>query len=321
MSFFDRSSLYPARFGDLLLRQIFDVGMSTENTKTRKIVSGNVDPSTVITAFADPMVSLRTADFDGVFGGIAPNIVSITDGYAVSTAAGQATTIIQYQTREDGAVFKAAGLPNHIVLTNQKGFLLPRDIVAEQDSVEGANIGLEYYALSEDGFVKPLIEALTTLTSTPNFSGIWYLGPVLLGSTFADQLLGIQTVRINPGITYQPKRAEGEPFAEVGSIISREPEIKITTCDIVDWNAKLGELFGLAMTSSLQVHTFFQKGIHGGRREDYTQPLHYRVSATLGDITPDDIQVQNLEDGRMEITVRAIETISITPNIVIPLVA
>jgi len=320
MSFFDRHSLYPARFGNIVLKQMFDVGMTTENSKTRKIVAGRLDPSVVITAFADPMVTIRTNDFDGVFAG-GGDVVSIINGYDVNVLGGPQTnsTLIQYQTREDGATFKAAGNPDHIVLTNQKGFLLPRDISAEQDSIEGASIGLDYYALSEDGFVKPLIESKTTLTSVPTFSGIWYLGPVILGASFTDQLLGIQSVRVNPGITYQPKRAEGEPFAEVGSIISREPEIKITTCDIKSWESLLGELFGLALTSTIQVQVYFQKGIHGGRREDYDQALHYRVTAVTGDITPDEIQVTQLEDSRLEITLRVTEQIALTANTTIPL--
>jgi len=318
MAGFNRFGVYPARFGDIALNQIMGTGVRPASTKTEKIVGGDVDRSAVITAYADPMITCRTCDFDGLFAG--GNVVSITAGYAVDViGAGTAATLVQHQKRIDGGTFVAAGNAEHYQLGSDKGFLLIDEISAEQDSITGAEVSLQYYALSDDGINEPIVPGLAALVNAPAFSGQWYLGPVLLGdlSGAPTQLAGVQRISIRPGLQYQHKRADGVPFACIGSIVARKPEIRVTV-NTLD-TAAFSTLFHNATTEAngLAGHFYFQKGVHGGSRIAKNVANHYRVDAATGDATFESFEVRELDDTTSELIFRPTGTLALAANVVI----
>jgi hypothetical protein len=314
-----RFSGFPARFGDILVRDLFGARLVSASNKTVPIPCGALDPSAVINSHADPMIMAETRGFDDLFAG--SNVVSLTAGYAANTSAGTPTaaTLFQLQERADGATFTSGS--THAVGTNNKGFLSVAEISAAQDDTDGAKIALEYYALSADGLTVPISwNGASALTSSPLFDEQWYLGPVYVGDVSGSPTLvsNVQNVRIRPGVNYRPKRGDGNPFAIVGSIESRTPEIRISILDLDDFYTVLGGfLFGKDIVS-IRVNCFFVKGIHGGSRYAYNTNNHYRVTATTGDITPDQISFQGTDDGLMELVVRPTGTLTLTANTAIP---
>jgi len=319
MSSHKRFSGFPARFGDILVRDLFGARLVTASNKTVPIGSGGLNPQAVINSHADPMISAETREFDNIFAGAAA--VSIINGYAVNTAADPATasTLFQLQERADGATFTAGS--THGVGTNTKGFLTVGEISAAQDDTDGAKIALEYYALSADGLTVPISwSGISALTSTVAFDDQWYLGPVYVGDVSGSPTLvsNVQNVRIRPGLNYRPKRGDGNPFAIVGSIESRTPEIRISILDLDDFYTVLGSNLFAKDIVNIRVNCFFVKGIHGGSRYAYNTTNHYRVTATTGDITPDQISFQGTDDGLMELVVRPTGTLSLTANTAIP---
>src|SRR5690606_7906810 len=155
---------------------------------------------------ADPVIRCSTKDLSGVFAGMPA--VSIGEGHAVNTGGGSPTaaTLLQFQCRSAITTFLPSGTVQHIVGTNQKGFLYVTELSARQDDERGATVSLEYAAHSADGTTAPLaFDDTAALSGSPNFNGIWYMGPVYmgqLGSSLAP-LPGVQSVSFRPGVDYR----------------------------------------------------------------------------------------------------------------------
>lgn len=316
-----RFGTYPCRLGDISFLQMDMARIEPNNRKTEYNKGGTVDRDAVVTAFAEPMARIRTPDFAGVLGG--GSVVSPTVGYAWDTAGDPVTTsaLIQCQRRADGGIF-ASTVGTAFVATNQKGFVCIEEISAQQDSQEPARIELMAYLLSADGVAPPFTSSISSLTGTPTFSGLWYLGPTWIGDpagtpTWAKGVVGC-TVR--PGIEYQPGRFEGRAFAQVGSIIRRRPEIRLTFKDFTTYQTHWGATgaFGCEVLAAARINVYFQRGIHGGTRYDFDEEEHVRFTMTTGDLTPEDFSVEGQEDGTVSVTARLTGTIDHAVDTTIP---
>lgn len=309
----ERYGIYPARFGDLTLRQIHGVDVRSGNSKSEPIPGGSLDRGAVITAFAEPVITCRTVDMTSLFGG--SPFVGVTGGYRVGVADAYSTnpTIVQFQRRLDGSAFSVTN-GEHLVLTSPKGFLMLDELTAEQDSLIGAEASLSYYALSQDPTIAPLSLAPDTagLTSTPAYSGLWYLGPAYVGTVGSvNQIYGVRRISIRPGIEYRTKRSDGGPWATHGSIHSRKPEISISIDKASEAYQKFPSLFG-NLISANALTFFLQKGSPGGTRVAYSTAQHIKVIAAAGDATPDQFSVANEDDVTLEVVFRGTSTITLT---------
>ena len=310
MSDFNRYGIYVARVGDVLLRQLGAADVRPGSQKTEVIPGGAVDRAAVITAYADPMISLQTADFACLA------TLSLTAGYPATTAASaNAASLVQFQDRADGGLFGSTPY----VLTTAKSFTAVDEIRAEQDSTEGALISLKQYALSLDGIAAPFALSQASLTSTPSYGSLMYLGPVWIGDVASTptQIKGIQSVSIKPGLIYKHKRAEGEPFAQRGSIIARLPEIAIRLDDVGATYTNLLSLFGKDITASIRLNCYFQAGVHGGTRVAKATTSHYRLTAQTGECSTESISVQKVDDATIELVMRPTTTLSGTAGVAI----
>lgn len=316
---FKRFSIYPSNFGGVLLRDLTDIDVKSASKKSIVIPGGDVHPRAIVQCCADPVLSTSTKDFDGVFGGLssAP-VVDIKYGYLVDTTLGSPTSagLIQFQHRADGATFDAAATTSHVVGTSNRGFLHCTGIDAAQDDEEGAKISLEYVLLSTDGMTDPItFSNASALSSTPNFDGIWYLGPVRVGTVGSStvQLQGVQSISIKPGVDFRAPRGDGNVYPANGSIHAVKPEIRITVMDIGSLNLVYGSLFGRNIASTA-FNLYLQKGAPGGSRVATTVANHYLITAATGDDTTDSISVKGLENGMAELIIRPTGGIVLSAN-------
>jgi hypothetical protein len=314
---FDRYSLYAARFGGILLRDLFDLSIRSQAKKSVVIPGGDVHPRAIVTCCADPMVQCSTKDLVALFAG--SPAVSLQGGHAVGpdSAEGNQTSLLQFQVRSDGGTFTAAGTGAHIVAQSSKGFLYVSEIMARQDDERGVTATLQYPLHSLDGTTSPLtVFDATTLTSSPNFNGIFYLGPVRIGQIGGSlaNLPGVQSVSIKSGIDYRSPRADGCTFSINGSIYSIVPEIRIETLDLDATTQFLTSMFGHAFIANTAFNIYLSKGIHGGFRVSDATAAHMVITAQTGDDTTDEISVSGLDDGRGVIVVRPTNGISFSSN-------
>ena len=327
MSVFQRYGIFPARIGDILFRQLGSASLSPGNTVSEPIPGGAIDRSAVITAYADPVSRLQTTDIQSILVGTPTTAsVSLLTGYAFDTVgtppgspAPTATTLLQHQARVDGGVFDA--LANHFTITSSKGFAQIDSITASQDDATGVKADLSVWHLSADGIAVPATAAAnSSLTSTPLFTALWYLGPVTLGvpASAPVWLKSIQSVTIRTGLQYTVKRGEGHPYASIGSIIKRTPEIRIRLHDAEEWYTKLSPaLHGLALTGALRVNCYLQKGIHGSTRVPYATAEHMNIYAATGALDPQDFSVTGEDDLGIDLLIRPTGTLALANNVAI----
>lgn len=315
-----RYGIYPSRVGDIVFRQLGEAIVMNNATKSEPVPGGALDRGGVVTAFMGPMARFRSTDFTGLFGG--GTVVSITTGYVADTTLGSPTaaTILQYQQRQDGGTFKS-GNTDPLVITSNKGFLYIDEITAEQDSVEGAVVTMSYAMLSTDGITTPytIAPASGGLTSTPTWNGIWYLGPVLIGTVGSGTIIdGLRSVTIKPAIEYRAKRQDGSPFPMLGSIHSRLAEISFGFENLEQLYTYWPTIYGQAVAGTgTQLAFYFQKGLAGGARTGFATAAHVRVLAALGGVDPDQISVTGNDDVGFTCTMRLTTTLALAHGVAI----
>jgi hypothetical protein len=316
---FDRYGIYAARIGDMLLRDVDEIKFGSASNKNELIAGGNILRSSVLNSHADPMFSSRTRDLINLLSG--SSYIPLMTGYACNINAGSPTapSLFQFQKRADGSTFAGS---NHQVLTSNKGFAICGELSAAQDDVEGIKASVEYYCLSVDGQTVPITQSSTSLTSTPNPGSQFFMGPVWTGDLNSTplEIKGIQSWRYVPGVTYSPKRASGNPFAMVGSIVKQAPELRINTADIGAFNTIMASAhFGKTIASpDRRITCYGQLGVVGGSgRVPKATPSHFKITFSLGDCTVDSIGVEGQADGSTDVVFRPTELPVLTFSVAI----
>ncbi len=114
----------------------------------------------------------------------------------------------------------------------------------------------------------------------------------------------MQRVSLKPGLQFVPKRGDGNAFCMDGSIIARQPEIRIKFLDLSQLYNNFPQLFGQTATGGLQINIYLQAGASGGIRGARGSSSHYRIYAETGALDPDDISVQGSGDAEVELVLR-----------------
>lgn len=304
---FDRYSLYAANFGGILLRDLFDHSYRLGTKKSVVIPGGDVHPRSIVSVCGDPTIRCSTKDFAACFAG--SPALTLSAGHPVNTSAPLSTpaALLQFQARADGGTFYSSAQNFHLVGTNQKGFLHVSEITARQDDERGAAITLEYFAHSTDGVTDPLsVNRSAALSSSPNFGGIWYLGPVVMGPLGSSvvRLPGVQSVSFRTGIDYRAPRGDGNTFSRNGSIHAMVPELRIETLDLDATVQMLTSPHGHLITPTTGWHVHFVRGRPGGFRESDASAVHYILSVANGDFATEEVTITGTDDGRGVIVVR-----------------
>lgn len=282
----------------LNLKQISGHTITAGRQLTEVLAAGSVDRVAIIESHADPSVRLTSADLTAIFGVISPTVgLSCTGG-----------ATFRLQSRLDGGVYDTAS--THVTITSGNGFLCPDSISASQDDVKGAQCELMYSPLWGGSLSTPPLVYTGSVAAfssiDPAFNSQFYLGPVVLNST---QLEGLRSSTVRFGIEYRPKRADGDPYARIGAIYVRRPEI-ILNFEKASNLATTG-IFSNALSASLKV--YFWKGSAGGVRTATATTAHCLVTAAAGSWGMDDLSFQEEED--QSLTVRVVPTTALTISV------
>jgi hypothetical protein len=215
-------SSFPAKFDNLLIRDVTDVRPSVNLQKIVAMAGGSVDPGLIAEVSREPAVDLSALDI-----GLILASVPIETGMVIGTAAK-----IQYQARSDGGTLDSGS--NHITLSTAKGFLHIDSMEARQDDQAGAKLAMKFWALVTGSNAPLIVNISQALTSTPLVSALYKLGPV----TFEGSILGgVQSVSVKTGMEYKPFRAGGQYAAGEGFVRKRAPTIEIETTNIAIVNS------------------------------------------------------------------------------------
>lgn len=301
----DRYSLFPCQVTytgptTLTLAQILSLGIRAGNKKATIIPAGMIDPQAIMLVNADPRCVIGTDDL-----GTALTAISISAGLACSGGG-----LFQFQKRADGGTFVGAGA--NVTLTSTKGFIWPSSITADQDDEKGVQLDLEY-AAQWDGTSSgtpalpnpPLaIATAANLTGAAAFVARYFLGPVYLGASILDGVIGW---KVDPGIEYRVKRFSGDVWAQTGSIYLRKPRLSFRV-NKVDIAGTVTSLFNASFGSP--VNFYCRKGAAGGARVSDATSQHIKITAATGAWSAEDWQVEGEDDTTVTIGVDVTGTLA-----------
>lgn len=210
----DVFSGYPCRLvhggGHLDLVQLRGVDKRPGRQLSEVIAGGDLDRKAVVLSHADPQILITTADLTTVLGTLAA-----ATGLKITN-----TSTFRLQKRDSGGAFDTGN--NHVSVTIPAGFCAISSISARQDDLMGAVCELGVWPHSSDGLADPISVATgqAIAAPAPAFSSQFYLGPVYLGATELEGVIGSE---VNYGIQYQLVRASGDPFARKGLLCAADP--------------------------------------------------------------------------------------------------
>ena len=310
----ERFGLYTGAYihagGTMNLTQIQDFTVNPNTTKSAITPSGTIDAAHVGLGSATPTITFSSQDITNIFAD-----VSITTGLAAS---GNVT--FWWQERAEGGTFIAAATATHMQWQSTGGFLRPTSFSASQDGGDGALVQFEFTPLW-DGTNDPVVltdaVALNITPPAPAFGSRFWLGPVYHAGA---ALGGITQVDIDPGINYNARALNGDPWPRKGSIIMREPRITFTSIK-ADVAANLNALSNSAIATGIVV--YLRKGAASagasttGRVADITAN-HAKITAAAGDWQLDEASVTNTDDGQVSFSVIPTGTIALDVATAIP---
>lgn len=308
---YDRYSGYPASLTyagptTLNLQELHGVSLKPDNKKDEIIPMGNIDRSAVILIGAEPVVTFKTHDISTIL-----TACSLTAGLATI-----ASNLIQFQKRADGGVFASGSA--HVVLTNKKGFLVPKRLTVSAD--KPAELELEYWCLYDGSTtgtpatpVPPLtIATAQALTSTPAFNGQYYLGPIYANGS---QMPSVKDWDIDFGLEYKTITLDGDQWPQVGSIISRKPKLSASFTDVAQANT-VGSVFNAATPGTLAF--YLRKGVAGGTRSADSSSNAIKIAAATGAWNVQGIDADNQDDADVKLNAEVTGTLSQTLGTTIP---
>lgn len=300
-----RHGSYAARFGyagptNLDLVDIMGWSLRPGGNRIDVIPAGALSPGATILNFADPMAEIQTGDLTTVLGA-----VNIATGLSCT---GGAT--LQLQKRSDASTFTGSG--THRTITSAAGFLMIRDISAEQDSQQGAVCNLVYYPFSSDGITVPFaLNASQSLVTTPAFTSKFFLGPVYYNSSEVE---GIHSVRVESGIEFHRgalDREGGDLYNKTGFIRKQAPKVVIRTLDFQAFST-LTNLFATSTSSTFLF--YFRKGATGPGRVADASTVHAKITATASVSSANEIRAMETDDASLEIAIDVDTTLSAVVN-------
>lgn len=278
---------YDARFGASpnLVRQVLSTGVDTGVAALIARYSGGLAPQLVAVNYAEPVITLTSADIAGYLG---YGSVSAGNSYTGTTIT------IPFQNRVNGGTF--AGSSAHNTLSSTEGLLVPTEFMADQDAEDGATVTLEWHPTWDES-TNPVVVNQGASLSAQAFNVVHTLGPVAIAGTAVD---GVKSVRIRPGIKLQKVRYAGAPFCTEIFIVELAPEMEITFEDIDSVYDNSG-LFK-SINSSTAV-AYFRKLSDGGTRVANATTEHLSFTLSNGLSVSENINVSGRDNGSASIKV------------------
>lgn len=302
-----RYGIYPASFSTPALT-FNQIGSCRVNAGANKLIvrpGGQIDPAAIGMAFADPRVSLRSADL--------AVLLALNTNLFWSRGITAAGAVFQFQQRGSGDGVFLAGT-NHAKITAASGYLMPTEISASQDDTTPATMDCEFIGLY-DGVNLPLVPALASaLTGSPAVNDVFYLASVYVAGA---QVPGVRSVRLASGIQFDPVRADGDVWARAGSIMTRDQ-----ICTVQVRNAAVLTSIGLdgLASSGAGIAIYLRRGGHGISRASDASSVHLKFawSGTGADYQIDTFDVDGTGDAEAAITFRLGGVFTVTTTSTIP---
>lgn len=241
-------SLYSATFedaetGSLHLTQLSGYEVQTGVRIEELVLPGTVDRAVNLVMDGDPKAVLRTQDLLTVL-----QSIPLTSGLSIDTAA-----TLRYQQRTimqaaQAGTFESGS--NHAKLTSVGGVLCPMGISVQHGGLAVAN--LEYWASwLGDPTTSPFeLSFSQALAQAPSFTSAYTLGPVTLGATPLEGIIGWD---FQTGLEIVPRKYEGWTYPAEFIIRMRKPRV-VLQFDNPEPVSSIGDLFHAALGSALKLY-------------------------------------------------------------------
>jgi hypothetical protein len=158
------------------------------------------------------------------------------------------TITVPYKSRSAGASFASGS--NHSAISGATALIIPTSFEASQDG-DAATCAFEIHWVSSNGTTAGATGSTGNALGTQAIVADFALGPAYINGT---EIVGVQSIKINPGITLEKSRAKGLPRPTIISIKSIEPTIEIVTNDIDSVVATVN-----AFTAMTSANVYFRK--------------------------------------------------------------
>lgn len=283
------------------IRQVTQSSHRSGNTARKSRISGGVAVSQVSGLLAEEITTFSSADV-GVLAGLNTSTFC-SAGLWISSG----TITIPYKSRTNGGAFASGSA--HSAIGGTTAMIIPTSWEASQDADAGASCSVEVHWVSSNGSGNAATGTTGNALASQSFSAEYALGECYINGTQVD---GVQSVRVNPGITLVKSRAHGLVWPIKCSIQEVTPTIEITTDDIDAVVALVGEFN--AMTSA---NIYFRKRSDSGLYVADATTEHLRFTFAAGLYFNDSTDVQDLGNGTATVTLHG-KTLTANNAVAIP---
>lgn len=271
----------------------FDIQPGQQMARVRP--AGQVDGLAHILASANPRVNFSTRDLLSFFTSVSPSV-----GLAITNAT------FRLKQRNECGLFTTGA--TGMTITATKGCLYPTSLQADQDSAEGARVDAAFAALY-DGSNKPLvINDTVDLDAAPAaaFSSLYFLGPVYIN---AVEIPGVTSVNVDFGLNFTSTPTTPGPYHHTGAYVNRDPTISFTTRKLNEMDG-IGNLFANAAAGAIAI--YLQAGAASSDRQLAASSVHVKISATAGEIHPQNSNNQAGQDGLVNYMVKPTSALAVS---------
>lgn len=283
------------------IRQITSSSHSGGNTARKSRISGGAAVSQVSGLMAEEVTTLASADMAAL---VALNTNTFCSA-GLYIAAG--TITLPYKSRTDGGQFVSS--TNFSAIGGTKALIIPTGFEASQDEDAGASCTFEVHWISATGAAKAATGSTGNSLAAQAFNAEYALGPCLINGTAVP---GVQSFRVNPGITLVKSRADGLVYPVKCSIQEITPTIEITTDNIEEVIALVGSFN--ALTSA---NCYMRKRADAGVHTASATTEHVRFTFAAGLYFNDSVDVSDLGNGTSKITLHG-KTLTASAAVALP---
>lgn len=264
----------------------------------KAMTSGGATVSHVSGKKAEEVTTLTTIDLGTV---VALNTNTFCSAGLYVTGG---TITVPYKSRSTGGTFASGS--NHCALSGSDALIIPTSFEASQDG-DAATCQFEVHWISSDGLTAEAAGSTGNALASQSFGTAFALGPAFINGT---EIVGVQSVRITPGITLVKTSDKGLVWPTHISIQTVMPTMEIVTNDI-DAVVATANIF-TAMTSA---NLYLRKRVDASIYSATTDNIRFTFAAGLTDTNA--IEVSDNNNGTSTITLHG-KTMTASAAVAIP---
>jgi hypothetical protein len=285
--------------GATTVRQITSSSHSSGLQARKSMNSGGDTVQQISGLLAEEITTFSSADV-GVLCALGTNTFCSVGLFLTAS-----TITVPYKSRSTGGSFASGA--NHSALSGASALIIPTQIEASQDADAGASLTGEIHWLSADGLAAGATGSTGNSLGAQSFSAEFALGPAFINTV---EVPGVQSIRVNPGITLVKSSAKGLVRPTKISIQTVMPTMEITTDDIDGLVARLN-----AFTAMTSANIYLRKRVDSGVYSATTDNVRFTFAAGL--IFDDSVDVNDVGNGTGTVTLHG-KTLTTTSAVAIP---